>query len=336
MAAYQLEQRLVVGIASSALFDLAESDAVFRAEGEAAYRKYQEAHLEDTLAPGAAFAFIERLLSLNDLADEGDPLVEVIVMSSNDPDTGLRVMKSIAAHGLPITRAVFRQGRSPHKFMPAFNMSLFLSGDEGAVREAVEAGRPAGRVLPSRVTASDAGSGDLRIAFDFDGVVADDSSEAVMQRAGLAEFHRHEVANVATPLGDGPLKAFLAAINRIQDREEAKRLEDPSYRIRVHVAIVTARNAPSHERALASLKQWGVRVNDAFFLGGIAKSRVLEILRPHIFFDDQMSHLEGAADVVASVHVPFGVVNTQAETSTAPGSAPLMEEVGSVDSGATP
>lgn len=314
---FELDKRLVVGIASSALFDLSESDAVFRAQGEAEYRRYQEEHLDDTLEPGEAYPFIRRLLSLNDLADApDDPLVEVIVLSRNDPDTGLRVMKSIQARGLPITRAVFMQGRSPHKFMPAFNMSLFLSASAEAVREAVDAGLPAGQVLPSAVEEDD--SDDLRVAFDFDGVLADDASEGVMQAQGLPAFHEHEVANLATPHGPGPLRAFLEAINRIQDREQARLLEDPGYRIRVHVAIVTARNAPSHERALSSLKEWGVRVNDAFFLGGVEKAHVLEILKPHIFFDDQAGHLAGTAKVAPSVHVPFGISNATPPRSANP------------------
>ncbi|MDM8083791.1 5'-nucleotidase [Cellulomonas cellasea] len=323
MAPIQLDNTLVVGIASSALFDLTESDGVFRAKGEAEYRKYQEENLHNTLDPGVAFTFIKRLLSLNDLADTpGDPLVEVIVLSRNDPDTGLRVMKSIETHKLAITRAVFMQGRSPHRFMPAFNMSLFLSASADDVREAVGEGLPAGQVLPS-LTVED-GSKDLRIAFDFDGVLADDASESVMQADGLPAFHAHEVANLTEPHNPGPLKRFLEAVNRIQDHEEAKRLRDPEYRIRVHVALVTARNAPSHERAMASLKQWGVRVNDAFFLGGVEKARVLEILKPHIFFDDQRGHLANAAKVAPSVHVPFGVINQQhadivaSETSSPP------------------
>lgn len=308
MSPYLLSERLVLGIASSALFDLAASNAVFEKEGEARYREYQEAHLEETLAPGVAFPFIKRLLSLNDLADAGDPLVEVIVLSRNDPDTGLRVMKSIQAYGLPITRAVFMQGRSPYRFMPAFNMSLFLSANKDDVEEAVGDGHPAGRVLPSPSVDEDV-SADLRIAFDFDGVLADDGSEKVMQQTGLEAFHAHETANLATPHNPGPLKEFLAAVNRIQDREEERKLADPSYRIRLHVALVTARNAPSHERAVKSLKEWGVRVNDAFFLGGVEKARVLEILKPHIFFEDQETHLKGAAQVAPSVHIPFGVVN---------------------------
>ncbi|MFG3039343.1 5'-nucleotidase [Streptomyces sp. NPDC048330] len=309
MPPYDLRGRLVIGIASSALFDLADADAVFRDEGEEAYRAFQEAHLDDTLGKGVAFSFIRRLLSLNDLSPaDDDPLVEVIVLSRNDPDTGLRVMRSIQEHGLPITRAIFMQGRSPYRFMPALNMSLFLSANETDVREAVALGLPAGHVLGQAAVEEDEDA-DLRIAFDFDGVLADDSSEQVFQTDGLERFRSHEAMNAATPHDPGPLRDFLAHVNRLQQREEEQRLQDPDYRLRVHVALVTARNAPAHERAVRSLKGWGVTVNDAFFLGGIEKSMITSVLRPHIFFDDQVSHLTGTSESTPSVHVPFGKMN---------------------------
>lgn len=305
---YELAHRLVIGIASSALFDLTESDAVFREEGEESYRRYQEEHLEDELRPGIAFPFVRRLLSLNDLSLPDDPAVEVIVLSRNDPDTGLRVMRSIQTRDLPISRAIFTQGRSPFKFMPALNMSLFLSADDRDVREAVAAGLPAGRVLGSSFI-DDADDRELRIAFDFDGVLADDSSEHVYQTGGIEGFRTYESVNAATPHDPGPLRDFLANVNKIQRQEEERRKSDPNYKIRVHVSIVTARNAPAHERAMSSLKAWGVTVNDAFFLGGIDKSAITKILKPHIFFDDQESHLKGMAETTPSVHIPFGRMN---------------------------
>ncbi|MFI8835048.1 5'-nucleotidase [Streptomyces afghaniensis] len=308
MPSYELANRLVIGIASSALFDLAEADTVFREQGEESYRAYQEEHLDDTLSTGVAFPFIRRLLSLNDLSSPDDPLVEVIVLSRNDPDTGLRVMRSIEAHGLAISRAIFMQGRSPYRFMPALNMSLFLSANETDVREAVALGLPAGRVL-GPAAADDADDQDLRIAFDFDGVLADDSSEQVFQADGIEGFRSHEIMNAATPHDPGPLRDFLANVNRLQRREEEQRTADPDYKIRVHVSLVTARNAPAHERAVRSLKGWGVTVNDAFFLGGIDKSTIMQVLRPHIFFDDQVSHLAGTSRSTPSVHVPFGKMN---------------------------
>ena len=318
--AYDLQNRLVIGIASSALFDLQESDAVFNRDGEEAYREYQEAHLDNPLQPGIAFPFITRLLALNNLGPTNDPLVEVIILSRNDPDTGLRVMRSVQAHDLSISRAIFMQGKSPYKFMPALNMSLFLSAHEPDVLEAMNQGLPAGRVLQSSFT-DDPEDGSLRIAFDFDGVLADDTSETIYQSGGLDGFQAHEVANASIPHGPGPLKDLLAKINVIQQREQERLNEDPDYGTRVHVALLTARNAPAHERAVLSLKQWGVRVNDAFFLGGIEKAAVTAVLKPHIFFDDQKDHLEGTSKVTPSVHVPFGRLN-RSNTATVDATSP--------------
>lgn len=305
---YSLDNRLVVGIASSAMFDLAESHAVFQRDGEEGYRRFQEEHLNEPFDRGVAFSFIRRLLSLNDLASSDDPLVEVILLSRNDPDTGLRVMNSIEHYGLGMTRAIFMQGKSPYRFIPALNISLFLSGNAKDVAEALELGFPAGLVLPSAIVDDDEDQ-DLRISFDFDGVLVDDAAERIGQEGTLADFHEHERKNVTTTHDPGPLKRFLSEVKRLQELEEAKKLTDPEYRNRIHVSVVTARNAPSHERAIRTLKNWGLMVNDAFFLGGIEKAKVLAVLRPHIFFDDQPVHLRPASAVVPSVHVPFGVAN---------------------------
>jgi 5'-nucleotidase len=307
---YDLSNRLVVGVASSAVFDLTESDTVFRQQGEEEYRKYQEAHLRTPLAEGPAFPFVKRLLSLNDLAvDGGDgPLVEVILLSRNDPDTGLRVMQSIQHHDLDITRAVFTQGRTPYEFIAPLHIALFLSGDAAGVRAAVEKGHPAGHVMASEAVDDPTDIG-LRIAFDFDGVLASDESERVYQTEGIPAFHVHEQSQAGRHHEPGPLKDFLVRISRIQRLEEERRRADASYQIRLRVSIVTARNAPSHERAVQTLKSWGVMVNDAVFLGGIEKGSVLGVLKPHIYFDDQLGHLESAARYVTSVHVPFGIAN---------------------------
>ena len=308
---YDLKDRLVIGVASSAMFDLAESHAVFEREGEEKYRKFQEQHLNQPLPRGMAFSFVKPLLSLNHLSDdaEGNPLVEVVLLSQNDPDTGLRVMKSIAHYGIPMTRAIFMQGRSPYEFIPALNISLFLSANKKHVSEAIKLNFPAGQVLKSAIV-DDEQDKDLRIAFDFDGVLADDEAEVVMHKTkDLQKFHEHEVKNVMQPHNPGPLQEFLIRISRIQSAEEDRRRVVPAYQNRLRVSIVTARNAPSHERAIKTLKSWGVTANDAFFLGGIEKAKVLAILKPHIFFDDQPVHLGPAASVVPSVHIPFGVKN---------------------------
>ncbi|AIA75776.1 5'-nucleotidase [Halomonas campaniensis] len=304
---YELENRLVIGVASSAVFDLSESDAVFRSDGEEEYRKYQEKNLDVPLPKGIAYPFIKRLLALNDL-DSTDPLVEVVLLSRNDPDTGLRVMKTIEHYGLGMTRAIFMQGRSPYEYIPALNIALFLSGHKPDIEAAISLGHPAGQVLDSKFD-DDENDKTLRIAFDFDGVLAGDESESVMQASGLTAFHDHEVKNVMQPHNPGPLKEFLVRISKIQSAEESYKKQNPDYENRIRVSIVTARNAPSHERALKTLKSWGVMANDAFFLGGIEKGRVLGVLKPHIFFDDQSGHLKSASAVVPSVHIPFGVTN---------------------------
>lgn len=306
---YELESRLVIGVASSAVFDLNESDAIFKSEGEENYRAYQERNLNIPLAKGIAFPFIKRLLGLNNISPSStDPLVEVVLLSRNDPDTGSRVMKTIEHYGLSITRAIFTQGKSPYAYIPALNIALFLSGNKSDVESAIALGHPAGQVLDSVFDDSDEDN-TLRIAFDFDGVLAGDESESVMQSSGLPAFHDYEVKNVMHPHNPGPLKDFLVRISKIQSTEETYKKNNPEYENRVRVSIVTARNAPSHERALKTLKSWGVMANDAFFLGGIEKGKVLGVLKPHIFFDDQSGHLTSASAVAPSVHIPFGITN---------------------------
>jgi 5'-nucleotidase len=218
-------------------------------------------------------------------------------------------MKSIEHYGISMTRAIFMQGQAPYEYIPALNISLFLSGNNNDVAAAIRMKFPAGQVLQS-ATIDDEDDKGLRIAFDFDGVLADDESESVMQTTkDLRQFHAYEVKNVLQPHNPGPLQEFLIRISKIQSAEEARKKEDPTYINRLRVSIVTARNAPSHERALNTLKSWGVMANDAFFLGNIEKGKVLAVLRPHIFFDDQPRHLKYAATVVPSVHIPFGINN---------------------------
>lgn len=299
---------LVIGVASSALFDLTESDAVFEREGEAAYRRFQDALLDEPLSPGVALPFIRRILSLNDLSSKENPLVDVIVLSRNDHDTGARVMRSARYHGLDITRWVFLQGKSPYEYMPAFGMSLFLSANADDVREAIERGLPAGQVIPT--AAQDDGSDKtLRVAFDFDGVLADDESDLHFETGGLETFIDHESGNADVPHNPGPLRDLLAGLNALQRVEDARTREDPGYERRIFVTLITARGAPTHERAVNSLKSWGVTVNESFFLGGLDKDGVLSILKPHIFFDDRLQHVGRASASVASVHVPFGFLN---------------------------
>jgi len=308
---YDLENRLVIGLALSALFDLSESDNIYRTEGPELYRKFQRENQNVPLKTGVAYPFIKRLLTLNEL-NQGNPPVEVVLMSRNSPDTGLRVMKSIEHYGLGMTRAVFLQGRTPHKFIPAFNISLFLSANEADVKQAIMAGYPAGQVLDSKIV-DNIDDKELRIAFDFDGVLADDEAETVYQRThDLDQFHQHEIDKVHIPHNPGPLKEFLAKVSTIQKLEEKMAEDDVSYVRKLRISIVTARSAPSHERVINTMRAWDINVDEAFFLGGIEKKRVLEVLEPHIFFDDQKLHLEPSASILPSVHIPFGITNIAA------------------------
>lgn len=304
--AYDLTGMLVIGLSSSALFDLDESDKVFREQGEQAYRDYQRENQDIPLITGVAYPFIRRLLKLNEISDE--PLVEVILLSRNDPDTGLRVMNSIEHYELSITRAVFLQGQSAYKYIPAFDIELFLSANEGDVKQAVDAGFPAGQILHGNIS-DDIEDMQLRIAFDFDGVLIDDEAETVYKKSNeLGDFHSHESSKVDIAHNPGPLKNFLDRISYIQKLETSYKLKNPNYEPVLRVSIVTARNAPSHKRAINTMREWDILANEAFFMGGVEKSKVLEILKPHIFFDDQKLHLKSAS-TLPSVHIPFGVAN---------------------------
>lgn len=306
---YNIDDKFVIAIASSALFDLRESDQVFNELGEQEYRKYQRANENHVLGKGVAFPLIKRLLAVNG-ADPDDRPVEVVLLSRNDPDTGLRVFKSIEHYRLPISRAVFVTGNNPFVYMQAFNASLFLSGNPEDVKQAIELGLPAGCVYPSDFVDDDEDEV-LRLAFDFDGIIADDSAEAVYQQGAMDLFHQHERLKAGEPLPAGPLLRFFLEISKLTKRELARKQAEPGYTPKIRVAIATARNAPAHERVVATLRDMDIFVDEAFFLGGIDKDRVLKIFRPHIFFDDQLGHIEGVARIAPSVHVPFGVRNRE-------------------------
>ena len=259
------------------------------------------------MLPGVAFPFIKRLLNLNLAFPDLDP-VEVVLLSKNDPDTGLRVFNSIKAHSLAITRGGFLNGRPPFKYMPAFNASLFLSANPDDVRNAILAGHAAGTVLRTNAV-DDQSDQELRVAFDFDGVIVDDEAETVYKTHDLAQFQQTESDKVAIPHRPGPLSDLFRKLAVFQTLEHMKERKDSRYKRVLRTAIITARNAPAHERVVTTLRAWGVTADETFFLGGIEKKRVLEILKPHIFFDDQMDHLKSAAETIPSVHIPFGISN---------------------------
>ena len=311
---FPIEQKLVIGVASSALFDLSESHQVYLEQGPEAYRSYQEQQRDVVLERGVAFTFVRRFLSINKCFPQQTP-VEVVLFSRNSPETGLRVMHSIAHYGLDISRAAFMNGKSPYAYLPAFNASLFLSANEEDVKSAIAVNYPAGLVLPSRIADSeDLDDVELRVAFDFDGVLADDESETVFKRNNdLDEFHAHERLHVARPHQPGPLADLFQKLAMMQQLEREAERDDPDYRRIVRIAIITARSAPSHERVVTTLKSWGVSADETFFLGGMEKARVLSVFKPHIFFDDQLSHLRaGPGGAIPMVHVPFGIANRRA------------------------
>lgn len=307
---FPIEDKLVIAVSSSALFDLSESDQVFRDQGAIAYKAFQEQNLNKILKRGVAFPFIRRFLNFNQRFPTEQP-VEVVLLSRNSPATGKRVFRSIEHYGLGISRAAFVSGATPFSYIPAFNASLFLSGNEADVRAAVLAGYPAGLVLPSKVN-DDSADAELRIAFDFDGVLADDESEAVFKANGLEKFQEYEQENQHRVHNPGPLADLFRKLSALQALEEAELSKNSDYDRVLRTAIITARSAPTHERVITTLESWGVSPNETFFLGGMDKSRILDIFRPHLFFDDQTSHLN--AQNLAMVHVPFGVANASGNT----------------------
>ena len=306
--AYPIEQKLVISVASSALFDLSESDQIYQKRGVEEYRKHQEQNLDVPFAKGVAFPFIRRFLNINHAFPEQSP-VEVVLLSRNSSETGLRIFRSTKHYGLDISRAAFMAGRSPHEYIPAFNASLFLSANVNDVQNAIDANYPAGVVLPTKIY-DDEFDNELRVAFDFDGVVADDEAESVFKRNNnLDEFQAHETEKQDIPHQPGPLADLFRKLSSMQKLEEEKLNNDTEYKKILRIAIVTARNAPAHERVVTTLKEWGVSPDESFFLGGMEKSRILTILKPHMFFDDQRSHLESSAGNIPMVHIPFGIAN---------------------------
>ncbi|WP_067867281.1 5'-nucleotidase [Neptuniibacter marinus] len=304
---YPIDKKLVVAVSSSALFDLSESNSVFVEEGPQAYKDFQKKNLNKVLDKGVAFPFIKRFLQINKRFPGKEP-VEVVLLSRNSAATGKRVFRSIQHYGLDISRAAFMEGKSPYEYIPAFNASLFLSANEEDIQNAINSGYPGGVVLPSK-SINDDDSEILRIAFDFDGVIADDESEAVFKGADLPGFYDYEVEKSEIPHKPGPLADLFRKLSFLQELEDKEVERDRDYQRILTTAIVTARSAPAHERVITTLEDWGVSANEVFFLGGMSKDRILSKLKPHMFFDDQRSHLESEAGDIPMVHIPFGIAN---------------------------
>ncbi|HRD73725.1 MAG TPA: 5'-nucleotidase [Aquimonas sp.] len=294
-----LPTRLVVAISSRALFDLEDSHSLFEREGLAAYAAFQREREDEPLQPGIAFPLVQKLLALNAHRRPDLPEVEVILLSRNSADTGLRIFNSIEKFGLEIVRAAFTNGAPTSPYIQPFGAQLFLSAHADDVARALDAGVAAATILPSKSTAKD--SAQLRIAFDGDAVIFGDESERISTEQGIEAFARNERERVAEPLSGGPFRGFLAALHAIQ---RAFPLDQSPIR----TALVTARSAPAHKRVILTLRHWGVRLDEALFLGGRDKGPFLEAFGADIFFDDSHKNVESARQHVATGHVPHGVL----------------------------
>ena len=294
-------EKLVVAISSRALFNLDESHAIFENEGVTAYCQHQIENEELPLQPGVAFNLVKKLLALNQ-RDVNNPRVEVILLSRNSADTGLRIFNSIRHHELAISRAAFTGGESTHPYISALGAQLFLSAEPGDVRHALEAGFAAATILPSISPVSQEHPGQLRIAFDGDAVLFSDESERIFREEGLNAFESNEATEARLPLPGGPFKTFLGLLHKIQ-------LDYPAEKSLIRTALITARGAPAHERVIRTLRAWNIRIDEAFFLGGKDKGQFLKAFGADIFFDDQQKHCDSARQHVATGHVPHGVAN---------------------------
>ena len=305
--AVNLDGQLVVAISSRALFDLEEENRVFEQSDDREYMKLQLDRLEQPAKPGVAFSLIKKLLAFNEATGrEGDAQsavqrVEVVILSRNDPVSGLRVFRSVQTHELSVARGVFTRGREPYRYLSPLQANLFLSANTDDVRAALMMGFPAATVATHSVRARDNYPHEVRIAFDGDAVLFSDEAEQVFQSQGLPAFQQHERDKAVLPLPDGPFKPLLIALHRLQ--------QAGTPRMRIRTALVTARSAPAHERAIRTLMNWNIEVDEAMFLGGLGKGEFLREFEPDFFFDDQTGHVDAAAKHVPSGHVASGVSN---------------------------
>ena len=294
-----LDGRLVVALSSRALFDFEEENQLFENSDDRAYMRLQQQRLDEPAKPGTAFSLVRKLLAFN--APGQTPRVEVVVLSRNDPISGMRVFRSAQHYGLSIERGVFTRGQSPWRYLKPLKAQLFLSANEDDVRSALAAGVAAARVFPQSARASAAFPDELRIAFDGDAVLFSDEAEQIYQRDGLDAFQAHERERKLTPLPAGPFKQVLHELQRLQTEAPVP--------MRLRTALVTARSAPAHERAIRTLMDWEVEVDEAMFLGGLPKGEFLREFEPDFFFDDQHGHIQNAVPHVPSGHVAMGVTN---------------------------
>jgi len=292
--------QLVVAISSRALFDFEEENELFDPSDDRPYRDFQVSRLDQLAKPGVAFRLVRKLLGFN---ADGVKRVEVVILSRNDNYSGLRVMKSAAGNKLAIERAVFTRGREPWAYLRPLNANLFLSRNPQDVRDALNAGFPAAEIYAGN-EGNDSHPDEVRIAFDGDAVLFGDDAERVFREKGLEAFQAHEAAHATRPLPPGPFKPLLEALHRLQQADDRDKVP-----MRVRTALVTARGAPAHERAVRTLMDWNIDVDEAMFLGGFDKGPFLREFDPDFYFDDQTRHVQSASQHVPAGHVPHGVAN---------------------------
>lgn len=296
-----LDGKLVVALSSRALFDFEEENRVFDEQGDTVYSQYQLERLDTPATHGVAYPLVKKLLAFN---DDGTHRVEVVILSRNDPVSGLRVFRSAEAAQLKLERGVFTRGRPPYRFLKPLGAHLFLSANDSDVKDALASGFPAARVYSRSLVDAERHTDELRIAFDGDAVLFSDEAEQVFQKQGLDEFQAHEKRNALCPLPPGPFKPLLAALHNLQAAAQTAAVP-----MRIRTALVTARSSPGHERAIRTLMDWNITVDEAMFLGGLEKGPFLKEFEPDFFFDDQVRHCDSAAAAGPTGHVISGVAN---------------------------
>lgn len=296
-----LTHSLVIGVSSRALFDLEESNRVYETQGVDAYARYQLDHVDEILQPGSGFPLIQAILRLNQRIRQDGPdpearRAEVVIVSKNNPATSLRLFNAIKHHGLDIHRAILTGGEPTAPYLHAFDVDLFLSASPADVSQALGAGIAAGLIYPTPWTLADPRE-QIRIAFDGDAVLFTAESERIYQQEGLPAFHAHEIQNAHVPLAEGPFAKLLRTLSTLQG-------DSPAESSPIRLALVTSRSMPAHERVIRTLHAWNVRVDEAFFMGGVSKTPILQTFNPHIFFDDQEVHCASASKIVPTARVP--------------------------------
>ena len=299
--AFSLDGKLVVAISSRALFNFEEENQIFEATDDSAYMQLQLERIDQAAKPGVAYPLVKKLLGFNQGKQQ---MVEVVILSRNDPVSGLRVFRSAKSVGLAIERGVFTRGRPPYHYLKSLQANLFLSANADDVRATLDAGFPAAMVFPKSKQIAESNPDEIRIAFDGDAVLFSDEAEQIFQSKGLDAFVAHESKKVEIPLPPGPFKPLLEALHRLQNATK-----QDNHPMRIRTALVTARSAPAHERAIRTLMAWGVTVDEAMFLGGLAKKDFLKEFQPDFFFDDQLGHCELASDVAPTGQVLSGIAN---------------------------